>query len=92
MKNSETETLEKRSVGKPAIPGLVQKAVHFDEADLAAFTAHYKGRLLPDGTKDSVSAALRRLMRADLERIENEALLAEAKRAAKDRSFAKANQ
>ncbi len=75
MENSE----EKRGPGKPAIPGLVQKAVHFDESDLAAFAAYYKGRLLPDGTKDSVSAALRRLMRTDLERIENEAIIAHAR-------------
>lgn len=79
------ENSEKRGVGKPSIPGLVQKAVHFDEKDLAEFTAYYKGRLLPDGTKDSVSAALRRLMRADLERIENEAIIAQA-RAKKENS------
>ncbi|WP_395089269.1 hypothetical protein [Armatimonas sp.] len=80
MNNPEAENeAAKRPVGKPPIPGLVQKAVHFDEKDLAAFTAHYKGRLLPDGTKDSVSAALRRLMHADLERIEKDALYAQKK-------------
>lgn len=77
MENSEQK--EEKTVGRPKIEGLVQKAVHYDEADLAVFTAYYKGRLLPDGTKDSVSAAVRRLMRADLERIENEAIIAEAR-------------
>jgi hypothetical protein len=78
MKNPETE--EKRTVGKPKIAGLVDKLLHLDAEDCAWFMTRYKSRTLPDGTKDSFSAAIRRLMRSHREEVEKEDLYAASKK------------
>jgi hypothetical protein len=78
MNNSEA-THQKRTVGKPKIEGLIDKLLHLDAEDCAWFMARYKSQTLPDGTKDSMSAAIRRLMRAHREEQEKNDLYAAQK-------------
>ncbi len=81
MENSEKRTAEeKRTVGKPKIDGLQKVLLHLDAEDCAWFVERYKSKPLPDGTKDSMSAALRRLMRAHREEVEKDDLYAASKK------------
>ncbi len=85
MENSETEETPeaaeapKNVGGRPSIPNLTTKLCHLDADDLEEFKRRYKGRVREDGTKDSVDAALRRLMRSHLEELAKEELWAQQK-------------
>lgn len=80
MENSNDSTEPgKNPGGRPSIPGLTAKLCHLDADDLEWAKERYKGKLRPDGTKDSVDALLRRLLRAHREEIENEEIIAQAR-------------
>lgn len=80
MENSDNDTeQEKNPGGRPRIPGLTPKLCHLDADDLEWAKERYKGKVRPDGTKDSVDALLRRLLRAHREHEENEEIIAWAR-------------
>lgn len=82
MQNGIIEDMADETRGRPQIEGLKDYLVSLSIEDQAWFKEHLKGRTQPDGTKDNLSAWLRRQMAAYREEVEAAEALAE-KRAQK---------
>lgn len=65
--------------GRPQIEGLKDFLLSLSIEDQAWFKEHLKGRTQPDGTKDNLSAWVRRAMAAYREQVENEEIIAAAR-------------
>lgn len=66
-------------VGRPQIEGLKDFLLSLSIEDQAWFKEHLKGRIQPDGTKDNLSAWVRRQMVAHREQVEKDDLYAAQK-------------
>lgn len=79
MQNGIIEDMADETRGRPQIERLKDYLVSLSIEDQAWFKEHLKGRTQPDGTKDNLSAWIRRAMAAHREEVENAEIIARAR-------------
>lgn len=80
MQNNDIiEDMADETRGRPQIEGLKDFLLSLSIEDQAWFKEHLKGRTQPDGSKDNLSAWVRRQMAAYREQVEKDELYAKTK-------------
>lgn len=80
MQNNDIiEDMADETRGRPQIEGLKDFLLSLSIEDQAWFKEHLKGRIQPDGTKDNLSAWVRRQMATYREQVEKDELYAASK-------------
>jgi hypothetical protein len=79
QKNDTIQDMTDETRGRPQIEGLKDFLLSLSIEDQAWFKEHLKGRAQPDGTKDNLSAWVRRQMAAHREQVEKDELYAKTK-------------